>query len=80
MHGTESDDIGAIEERYKCPRELGLLTAIKSPIDFKLVNILSRIQRKQAELQSKIERKKKAEREWFNNKYDQNGVDKNGSK
>jgi len=80
VHGTESDDIGAIDERYKYPREVGMLTAIKSPIDFKLVNILSRIQKKQAELQSKIERKKKAEREWFNNKYDQNGGGKNGSK
>jgi ethanolamine-phosphate cytidylyltransferase len=80
VHGTESDDIGAVDERYRYPREVGILTVIKSPIDFKLVNILSRIQKKQAELQSKIERKKKAEREWFNSKYDQNGGGKNGSK
>jgi ethanolamine-phosphate cytidylyltransferase len=73
VYGTESDDIGELDERYRYPREMGILTAIKSPLDFKLVNILSRIQKKQAELQSKIERKKKAEREWFNNKYDQNG-------
>ena len=76
IHGTETDDVGAKEVRYQCPRELGILSVVKSPIDFKLVNILSRIQRKQAELQRKIERKKKAEKEWFNNKYDQN----NGTK
>lgn len=75
VHGTECDNynIGASDERYNCPREMGIFTIIKSPIDFKLVNILSRIQKKQAELQSKIERKKKAEREWFNNKFHQNG-------
>lgn len=82
VYGTESDDIGAIDERYRYPREVGKLTAIKSPIDFKLVNFMSRVQKKQVELQSKIERKKKAEREWFNNKYDQNGgsASRNGTK
>ena len=51
---------------------MGIFTTIPSPSDFKLENILSRIQKKQAELQRKIDRKKRAEREWFDNKY-QNG-------
>lgn len=48
---------------------MGILASIKSPSTFTLGNIVSRIQKKQTELQAKIERKKKAEREWFDNKY-----------
>ena len=33
------------------------------------MDIIQRIQAKQQEFQAKIERKKKAEREWFDNKY-----------
>ncbi len=58
--------------RYRYPKEMGIFTVVPSPSDFKLDNILSRIQKKQAELQRKIDRKKRAEREWFDNKY-QNG-------
>jgi hypothetical protein len=54
---------------------MGIFRTVNSPSDFKLENIVSRIQKKHAELQRKIDRKKKAEREWFENKY-QNG-DKN---
>jgi ethanolamine-phosphate cytidylyltransferase len=60
------------DDRYRYPKEMGIFTTISSPSDFKLENILSRIQKKQAELQRKIDRKKRAEREWFDNKY-QNG-------
>jgi hypothetical protein len=48
---------------------MGILTQIPSPSHFKLMDITSRIQAKQQEFQAKIERKKKAEREWFDNKY-----------
>lgn len=65
-HSGKSDD------RYRYPEQMGMLTAIKSPSSFKLGDILSRIQLKQTEFQNKIDRKKKAEREWFDNKY-QNG-------
>lgn len=61
-----------LDDRYRYPKEMGIFTIIPSPSEFKLDNILSRIQKKQAELQRKIDRKKQAEREWFNNKY-QNG-------
>jgi glycerol-3-phosphate cytidylyltransferase-like family protein len=63
------------DDRYRYPREMGIFRTVNSPSDFKLENIVSRIQKKHAELQRKIDRKKKAEREWFENKY-QNG-DKN---
>jgi hypothetical protein len=33
------------------------------------MDIINRIQAKQQEFQAKIEKKKKAEREWFDNKY-----------
>ena len=58
---------------------MGLFTIIPSPSDFKLDNILSRIQKKQAELQRKIDRKKRAEREWFDNKYQNGEKVKNGN-
>lgn len=78
LHGTESDhndgDVG-FDDRYRYPREMGIFRTVNSPSDFKLENIVSRIQNKHAELQRKVDRKKKAEREWFDNKY-QNG-DKN---
>lgn len=56
-------------DRYKYPKEMGILTQIPSPSNFKLMDIINRIQKKQQEFQQKIERKKKAEREWFENKY-----------
>lgn len=75
VHGTESDDSStdvSFDDRYRYPKEMGIFTSIKSPSEFKLRNIVSRIQKKQAEFQSKIDRKKRAEKEWFDNKY-QNG-------
>jgi hypothetical protein len=44
------------------------------------MDIIHRIQKKQEEFQKKIERKKKAEREWFENKYQptNNGCNGNG--
>ena len=57
------------DERYHYPKEMGILTQIPSPSEFKLMDIINRIQAKQQEFQAKIERKKKAEREWFDNKY-----------
>jgi len=75
VHGTESDHNACnvdFDDRYRYPREMGIFATIQSPSHFKLENIVSRIQKKHAELQMKIDRKKKSEREWFENKY-QNG-------
>ena len=57
---------------------MGIFSTMQSPSEFKLGNILSRIQLKQTEFQSKIDRKKKAERERFDNKWHKND-EKNGS-
>ena len=58
---------------------MGIFETVKSPSEFTLQNILSRIQEKQAVFQAKILRKKQAEREWFDNKY-QNGDEKKNYK
>jgi len=77
VHGTESDGYSdgesESEDRYRFPKEMGMFTTIQSPNDFKLDNILSRIQKKQDHFKAKIDKKKKAEREWFDNKHYQNG-------
>ncbi len=65
------------DDRYRYPKEMGMFTTIKSPSEFMLSNILSRIQKKQAIFQAKIDKKKRAEREWFDNKHYSNG---NGEK
>jgi hypothetical protein len=67
-----------LAERYHYAGQRGILTQIPSPSKFKLMDIISRIQAKQQEFQAKIERKKKAEREWFDNKYQ--SANGNGSK
>jgi ethanolamine-phosphate cytidylyltransferase len=92
VHGTESDhnhaasssDNNYFDDRYRYPKEMGIYTTIQSPSEFKLEHIVSRIQKKHVELQAKIDRKKKAEREWFENKYQNNnngggGEMKNGT-
>jgi ethanolamine-phosphate cytidylyltransferase len=79
VHGTESDhnhaassDNNYFDDRYRYPKEMGIYTTIQSPSEFKLEHIVGRIQKKHVELQAKIDRKKKAEREWFENKYQSN--------
>jgi hypothetical protein len=57
------------DERYHYPKQMGILKQIPSPSNFKLMDILNRIQAKQQEFQKKIEKKKQAEREWFDKKY-----------
>jgi ethanolamine-phosphate cytidylyltransferase len=92
VHGTESDHNHAasssgnnyFDDRYRYPKEMGIYTTIQSPSEFKLEHIVGRIQKKHVELQAKIDRKKKAEREWFENKYQSNnngvgGEMKNGT-
>ena len=68
------------DDRYRHPKEMGIFKIIQSPSEFKLGDILSRIQKKQVEFQNKIDRKKKTEREWFDNKYKNGDQDRNGTK
>ena len=77
VHGTNSDDIGVLshsgddlyEARYKYPREAGIFTMIESPSNFKLRNIVQRIQKNQEAFQSKFERKIRAENDFYKDKY-----------
>merc|ERR1712194_220937 len=82
VHGTEFEDgtDSCTNDRYRHPKEMGIFKIIQSPSDFKLGDILSRIQKKQVEFQNKIDRKKKTEREWFDNKYKNGDQDRNGTK
>lgn len=66
------------DNRYRYPKEMGILKCIKSPSDFTLGHIVARIQKKHTELQAKIDRKKKAEKEWFDNKY-QSSINNGGN-
>merc|ERR1719401_2907076 len=85
VRGTMSDDKHtnfSFDVRYRCPHELGMLATVESPSDFQLDTILSRMQEKQAEFRNKIDRKKRAERKWFDNKYqveNKNGSGCNGT-
>ena len=84
VHGTNSDDIGILTnsnnnngnefygERYKCPKEAGIFTMIKSPSNFKLGSIVRRIRKNQDAFQAKFDRKRKAENEFYRDKYSKN--------
>jgi ethanolamine-phosphate cytidylyltransferase len=81
VHGTNSDDIGILtsnnnnngnelyDERYKCPKEAGIFTMIQSPNNFKLGSIVRRIRKNQDAFQAKVDRKRKAENEFYREKY-----------
>jgi len=74
VHGTVTDDGGFFDGdsgdgRYDHMRKMGIFKTIESPNNFKLMSILTRIRRKQEHFQAKIDRKKRAEREWFDNKH-----------
>ena len=56
-------------ERYKHAIEKGVYTEIQSPTDFNLSSIVERIQENQAAFQAKIAKKKKAEAEFYAEKY-----------
>ena len=74
VHGTVTDDGGFFDSeagdgRYDHMRKMGIFKTIESPSNFKLTSILTRIRKKQDHFQAKIDRKKRAEREWFDNKH-----------
>jgi len=70
VHGTcFSNDKSTLVERYKFPREEGILHTLISPSKFTLSDILVRIKKNQEEFQAKIDRKKKVEQEYYNVKY-----------
>jgi len=82
VRGTESDDSNTdlnFDVRYRFPREAGILTTVESPSNFRLDTILSRMQEKQEVFRKKVDRKKRAERTWFDNKYKGGNMNGNGS-
>lgn len=80
VHGTNSDDIGVVAHngdelyawRYKCPKEAGIFTMIESPSNFKLGSIVRRIRKNQDAFQAKVDRKMKAENDFYKDKYSKN--------
>lgn len=57
------------DERYKAAIDAGIFTEITVPIDCNLSSILDRIQENQQAFQAKITKKKKAEQEFYEEKY-----------
>jgi len=72
VHGTNSDQIGngnRGEDRYKYAKEADIYRDLPSPTNFGLGSIISRIQANQQMFQAKIAKKKKAENEYYSDKY-----------
>ena len=72
VHGTNSDQFGngiSSSDRYKYVKEAGIFNEIQSPVDFNLSSVLNRIQANQQSFQAKIAKKKKAESDFYSEKY-----------
>jgi len=65
----DSSWIPSHDERYHYVKEAGIYKEIQSPTDFSLSTILHRIQSNQQMFQVKIAKKKKAESEYYKEKY-----------
>mmetsp|Transcript_3095 Transcript_3095/g.7268 ORF Transcript_3095/g.7268 Transcript_3095/m.7268 type:complete len:466 (+) Transcript_3095:92-1489(+) len=75
VHGTVYDDIGSNRNdgsRYKEANDAGLLSVLQSPCDFRLENIVHRIQDNQEMFQARFKRKSEAENVHYKEKYGQN--------
>jgi ethanolamine-phosphate cytidylyltransferase len=68
-HDIDAGYIPSQKERYHYVMEAGIYTEIQSPTDFSLATILHRIQSNQQMFQVKIAKKKKAESEYYQEKY-----------
>lgn len=83
VHGTVYDDIGSNrndDSRYKEAKDAGLLSVLQSPCDFRLENIVHRIQDNQEMFQARFKRKREAENDHYMEKYGQNSVRSTTSK
>jgi len=77
VQGTVYDDIGSNrndDSRYKEAKDLGLLSVLPSPCDFRLENIVYRIQANQEMFQARFKRKKEKENDHYLEKYGQNAI------
>lgn len=72
ISGTRGDgffDSTGKEDRYRFVKKAGIFMELPSPTNFTLSNIIDRIQANQAAFQAKITKKKKAEAEYYEEKY-----------
>lgn len=72
IHGSFSDDIGNGNrdiDRFKYVKEAQIYSEIRSPTNFGIGNIINRIQENHQTYQAKIAKKKKAENEYYSEKY-----------
>jgi len=75
VHGSNGDGDDEINtfnegERYKAAKDADILTNITVPDNCNLSSILDRIQENQQTFQAKIAKKKKAEKEYYKQKYE----------
>jgi len=76
VHGLDGDgddsmidEVDGLDERYKYVKEAGIFAEITVPMDCNLSSILDRIQENQQVFQAKIAKKKKAEKDFYDQKY-----------
>ena len=70
VHGSTSDNSSDnMQERYAIPIQMDILKQVSSPSEFSLTHILTRIQKNQEAFQKKIDKKMKAEQEFYDKKY-----------
>lgn len=67
------------KDRYMYAKEAGIYKEIPSPTKFTLANIIERIQSNQKVFQAKIAKKKKAEAEYYEDKYNTSDKEEKGS-
>ena len=82
VHGTVYDDIGSNrndDSRYREAKDTGILSVLESPCDFRLENIVHRIQDNQEMFQARFKRKKAAENDHYKEKYGQNSANSTAS-
>jgi ethanolamine-phosphate cytidylyltransferase len=73
LYGRRGDDfeVADKEDRYGYAKKAGIFTELNPPSNFTLSSIVDRIQANQAMFQAKIVKKKKAEADFYEEKYNQ---------
>ena len=72
VHGSSGDNVGDTRsegKRYQYPKDVGIFHVIASPSEFNLGSSVSLTQKNQSTFQAKFERKMKAEKNFYKEKY-----------
>ncbi len=72
VHGTNDEDFGGRDnnnDRYKFAKAANIFVQLESPSKFSLSRIIDRIQAHSRQFQAKIAKKKKAEEDFYKQKY-----------